>query len=58
MIPTVKEISELLKSVGKPGEKQEEKKQAVKDLFDERGVRSNNPQGHSVADTLSSYPEF
>ncbi len=52
------EISKLLASVGQPGEKQEEKIEAVKQLFKSSNSRGMNPQGHAVWSDLNSYPEF
>lgn len=46
------DITKLLKSIGKPGDKQEEKIAAVKSL--ERKSR----QGYDVSETLHSYKEF
>lgn len=46
------DIEELLKSIGKPGENQEEKIAAIKSL------NRNNRQGHDLSETLGSYQEF
>ncbi len=45
-------ISELLASIGKPGEKREEKIQAVIEL------EKKNSQGYGIETTLESYEEF
>lgn len=49
---TRQDISELLASIGAPGEKQDEKIAAVAEL----GLF--NAQGHGVHDTLSTYGAF
>lgn len=46
------DISELLKSIGKPGEKRDEKLEAVKSLS------KSNRQGFGVEETLDSYEEY
>lgn len=46
------DIGELLTSIGAPGEKQDEKIEAVKSL------NRSNRQGHGVYETLESYAEF
>jgi len=56
--PTMMDISNLLASIGKPGEKQEEKIDAVKKLFSDTNSSGVNIQGHAVWDSLDSYPEF
>lgn len=56
--PTRLDIAELLASVGKPGEKLDEKEQAVLDLFEAVSAYPNNSQGHSVVSTLDSYEEM
>lgn len=55
---TMREISDLLKKIGKPGTKQTEKREAVEKLFTERGANITNSQGISVLDDLAAYPEF
>lgn len=52
------DISELLASIAPPGQKQEEKKEAVKELFEDEGQGITNIQGISVVDDLDSYQEF
>lgn len=52
------DIAELLASVGGPGEKREDKTQAVLDLYKQVGANPNNSQGHSVIDTLMTWGEF
>lgn len=52
------DIHELLASIAPPGEKLEEKKQAVKELFEDEGESITNIQGISVLEDLTSYPEF
>jgi hypothetical protein len=52
------EIHELLASIAPPGQKQEEKTQAVKELFEEEGDKITNIQGISVLDDLAVYPEY
>lgn len=56
--PTMMDISNLLASVGKPGKKQEEKIEAVKQLFKDTNSSGVNIQGHAVWESLESYPEF
>lgn len=46
------DIEKLLKSIGKPGEKREEKIKAVEELA------LKNNQGHGVELTLETYSEF
>lgn len=55
--PTMKDISDILASIGKPGQKLEEKNRAIKFLFQERGGGINF-QGHAVWDDLQSYVEY
>lgn len=52
------EIHELLASIAPPGQKLEEKVQAVKELFEDEGENINNIQGISVLDDLPAYAEF
>jgi len=52
------DIHELLASIAPPGQKQEEKKEAVKELFEDEGELMTNPQGISVLEDLVAYPEF
>lgn len=52
------DIHELLASIAPPGQKQEEKTQAVKELFEDEGEPINNIQGISVLEDLNSYAEF
>lgn len=52
------DIHELLASIAPPGQKLEEKKQAVKELFEDEGESITNMQGISVLEDLTSYPEF
>jgi hypothetical protein len=52
------DIHELLASIAPPGQKLEEKKQAVKELFEDEGENITNMQGISVLEDLTSYPEF
>lgn len=49
---TRQEISTLLSSIGKPGQKQQEKLEAVRQL------ELKNNQGHNIEVTLESYPEY
>lgn len=49
---TREDIANLLISIGEPGEKQDEKMQAVQEL------NRNNRQGHGIHETLESYQEF
>lgn len=52
---TRQDIADLLKSIGKPGEKRDEKVAAVKEL------ELSNPSqlgGHALELTLDSYPEY
>ena len=46
------DIANLLKSIGQPGDKRDEKIKAVKDL------ELTNPQNIDVVDTLKGYSEF
>jgi hypothetical protein len=56
--PSMADISKLLKSVGKPGQKQKQKQEAVKKLFKDQGLSGKNPQGIHISEDLSSYPEY
>jgi hypothetical protein len=49
---TRSDITELLKSIGKPGQKRTEKEEAVKSL------ELSNSQNVGVHETLESYSEF
>lgn len=51
-IRTRQDMADLLASIGKPGEKRDEKFAAVAEL------NKQNYQGHDVTDTLESYVEF
>lgn len=55
--PTRDDIAALLASVGKPGKKRDEKKQAVERLFSEVGG-GVNPQGFHVVEDLESYEAY
>lgn len=46
------DIAALLKSIGKPGEKRDEKKAALEELG------KVNRQGHDLAMTVESYMEY
>jgi len=46
------DIAQLLESIGKPGEKQDEKLKAIKEL------NISNSQGHGLETTLDGYGEF
>lgn len=52
------DIHSLLESVAPPGQKQEEKKELIKELFEAKGENAVNIQGISVLDDLESYQEF
>lgn len=52
------DIHELLASIAPPGQKQEEKKKAVQELFEDEGQSITNIQGISVLDDLTSYSEY
>lgn len=52
------DIHELLASIAPPGQKLEEKVQAVKELFEDEGESITNIQGISVLDDLTAYAEF
>lgn len=52
------DIHSLLESVAPPGQKQEEKKELIKELFEAKGENVVNIQGISVLDDLESYQEF
>lgn len=49
---TREHISQLLESIGKPGENREEKYQAVKDL------EKKNGQGYGIELSLESYENY
>lgn len=51
-IVTRADLAELLASIGAPGEKRDEKLQAVMELD------MKNPQGHGIHLTLESYQEY
>ncbi|MBA3678585.1 hypothetical protein H0W80_00055 [Candidatus Saccharibacteria bacterium] len=55
---TMTDISNLLTSIGEPGTKQKTKEKAVRQLFQDKGLSGQNPQGIHVADSLESYPEY
>lgn len=57
-IPKNADINDLLESIGAPGEKREEKTEAVKRLFDELGHHGTNFQGHAVWDDLTSWEAY
>lgn len=57
-IPTMMDISNCLKKVGKPGEKREEKKKAVTKLFMDRHISPINFQGFHIIEDLESYSEY
>lgn len=46
------DIGELLESIGEPGEKQEEKLQALQELS------QSNRQGHDISLTAETYSQF
>lgn len=46
------DVADILKSIGKPGEKQDEKIATITQLG------KANFQGHNIALALTSYPEF
>lgn len=52
------DISNKLAEIAPPGEMQEEKRAAIKVMFEDANETMNNSQGHSVIDDLQSYPEF
>ena len=56
--PTRQDIADLLESIGKPGEKKEEKKKAVESLYEEGAWRSINFQGVSAFEDLESYAQY
>jgi hypothetical protein len=51
-IVTRQDVADLLKSIGKPGEKRDQKIKAIKDL------EMKNSQGHALENTLDTYKEF
>ena len=51
-IKTRDDLAKLLASIGKPGEKREEKLKAVQEL------KLSNKQGHALELTLESYKEY
>lgn len=55
---TQADISAVLAEVGKPGQKQDEKVDKVRELFEAKGESGMNFQGVHVVDTLDSYPEY
>lgn len=61
-IPSRADIAELLASIGKPGEKREQKIEAVRQLFEEAGHHGRNFQGFHYLDDpeqeLSSYEAY
>lgn len=55
---TLSDISAVLEEVGKPGQKQEEKLERIKELFEAKGEGSTNFQGLAIWETLESFPEY
>lgn len=55
---TLSDISAVLEEVGKPGQKQDEKLERIKELFDAKGENGTNFQGLAIWDTLESFPEY
>lgn len=55
---TLSDISAVLEEVGKPGQKQDEKLERIKELFDAKGESGTNFQGLAIWDTLESFPEY
>lgn len=49
---TREQIAKLLRDIGPPGENQDKKLKAVKDL------KLKNPQGYGIEQTLTSYKEY
>lgn len=56
-VPKRGDIGKLLALTGEPGDKQDEKKKIIEDLFARMGS-GVNLQGHKVSDDLESYEEF
>lgn len=60
-LPDRQDIADLLASIGKPGEKREEKRRAVLELIDETGHNGLNGvsgQQFHVADNLHTWQEY
>lgn len=57
-VPSNADLAELMASIGAPGDKRAEKREAVSRLFDEMGYRATNIQGAAVADGLTLFKEF
>lgn len=55
---TLSDISAVLEEVGKPGQKQDEKLERIKELFDAKGESGTNFQGVAIWDSLESFPEY
>lgn len=55
---TLSDISAVLEEVGKPGQKQDEKLERIKELFDAKGESGTNFQGIAIWDSLESFPEY
>lgn len=57
-IPTRGDLNDLMAAVGEPGEKQDEKRAAVEDLFRQLGKSMTNFQKFSVIDDLNTYEAY
>lgn len=55
---TMADIHSLLESVAPPGQKQEEKKELIKELFEAKGEPMKNIQGISILNDIETYSEF
>lgn len=51
------DIADVLKSVGKPGEKRDEKIAAVREMCEAMNT-GRNTQGHPIWDTLDEWEDF
>ncbi len=54
----MRDISETLAKLGKPGDNRDKKREAVEKLFQEKNHSPFNIQGISVLDTLDTYGEY
>lgn len=57
-VPTRTDVSDLMASIGKPGEARDAKREAVSEMLTKLGATSSNFQGHSVLETLDGYGTY
>ncbi len=52
------DLNELMAAIAPPGQKQEQKREAVKALYEARGRGGTNSQGVHVVDTIEGYLSY